>query len=271
MGLIHLRLGPDRVFIFGLFQPFADFLKLFYKSDLFISYRFFFFYFFSPFLGVFLSFFIWINYFSFFSFFSFFYGILFFFFVSRLSVYFLLFSGGFSGSYYSKLGAFRASSQAVSYEVSIIFIFFSFVFFFSFFRIFYIFYIGIGVYFCFLSLPLFFCWVFSCLAETGRSPFDFIEGESELVSGFNTEYFSEYFVLIFLCEYSFILFLCFLSCYLLGLTLFFFKIIIFTFFFIWVRSSFPRFRFDFLMYFCWKSVLPFVLFLIVFTFIFSFF
>ena len=259
LGSFHLRPGPDKVFFLGIFQPFSDLIKLFLKSDLFYSFFFFFFYFFSPFLGVFLSLFIWINFYSFFSFFSFFFGVLFFFFLSSLSIYFLLFSGIFSGSFYSKIGSFRASSQAVSYEVRIIFIFLSYVFLFTTFSFLDLFYLTEGGYFFILRLPMFFCWFFSCLAESGRSPFDFIEGESELVSGFNTEFYGYYFVFIFLCEYSFILFLCLLTTFIFGIYIYYLKVFLFCFLFIWVRGSFPRFRFDKLMYFCWKSVLPFVL------------
>jgi NADH-ubiquinone oxidoreductase chain 1 len=172
------------------------------------------------------------NYFSYFSFFSFFFGILLFFFVSSLSVYFLLFRGVFSGSFYSKIGSFRASSQAVSYEVRIIFIFLSYVFLFSFFSFLDLFNLGGGIYFFLLSFPIFFCWFFSCLAETGRSPFDFIEGESELVSGFNTEYFGYYFVFIFLCEYSFIIFLCLLTSFIFGFNFYFLRVFLFCFLFI---------------------------------------
>jgi NADH-ubiquinone oxidoreductase chain 1 len=190
------------------------------------------FYLFSPFLGVFLSLLIWLNYYAFFSFFSFSLGVLLFFFISRFSIYFLLFRGFYSGSIYSKIGSFRASSQAVSYEVSIIFVFFAYVFLFFSYSLLNIFNLSGFVGYWILRIPMFFCWFFSCLAETGRSPFDFIEGESELVSGFNTEYFSEYFVLIFLCEYSFIIFLCLLTSFVFGFKYYYFKVLIFSFLFI---------------------------------------
>nr|YP_004021468.1 NADH dehydrogenase subunit 1 [Unionicola parkeri]ADP01835.1 NADH dehydrogenase subunit 1 [Unionicola parkeri] len=271
LGSFHLRVGPDKVFFVGVFQPFADFLKLFFKSSYVLSFYYFFFFFFSPCFGVFLSFFIWLNYFSLFSFFSFSFGVLFFFFLSSLSIFFLLFSGLFSGSVYSKLGSFRASSQAVSYEVGMIFIFLGFLFFFPSFSLFVLFFEGWGVYFFLLSFPLFFCWFFSCIAETGRSPFDFVEGESELVSGFNTEYFSEYFVFIFLGEYSFIIFLCFLTSFFFGMGFYFLSVFLFGMIFVWVRASFPRFRFDMLMMFCWKNMLLFVMCLVYFCFFFSLF
>ena len=102
----------------------------------------------------------------------------------------------------------------------------------------------------------------TALAETNRSPFDIVEGESELVSGFNVETRSSTFTLIFIAEYMSILFQSALLSYLLthsfgclrlGLLVFL------SFTFIWVRGTLPRFRYDQLMALCWKSFLPFSL------------
>nr|YP_010443360.1 NADH dehydrogenase subunit 1 [Lebertia trifurcilla]UTE89517.1 NADH dehydrogenase subunit 1 [Lebertia trifurcilla] len=259
LGYMHLRPGPNKVFMFGLLQPFGDFVKLFGQGFFFMISYLFSFYFLSPVLGVFLSFLIWVLYFSYFSYFSFFWGVLFFFCVSSFSVYFLLLSGWSSGSFYSFLGSFRSSSQAVSYEVSMIFIFISYLFLYFSFSFFDLFYSMGGVYFFFISFPMFISWFISCLAETGRSPFDFSEGESELVSGFNTEYSGGFFALIFVCEYSFIVFLCLLTSFIFGFNFYFLKVFLFCFFFVLVRGSYPRLRFDLLMMFCWKKILPFVL------------
>nr|YP_010556306.1 NADH dehydrogenase subunit 1 [Hygrobates turcicus]UYS90932.1 NADH dehydrogenase subunit 1 [Hygrobates turcicus] len=256
LGAMHLRPGPDKVFISGILQPISDFLKLFFKAEVHLMTSFFMAYVVSPALGVTLGIFIWVNYLSEFPFFSFCWGVLLLFVISSISVYTLLFSGIFSGTFYSKAGAFRAAIQAVSYEVSMIFLFFSFIFLISTFSFFDFFLEGNKVYMFLLSPPLFCCWILSCLAETGRAPFDFIEGESELVSGFNTEYYSEMFIFIFLGEYSFILFLCFITASLTGIKMMMLKTFLFCFTFIWVRASFPRFRFDKLMSFCWKSILP---------------
>lgn len=170
-------------------------------------------------------------------------------------------SGWSSTSNYALLGRLRAVAQTISYEVSIALILINtliFVFGFNFLDFF--------VYqkytwFIVFTFPLFICWFASCLAETNRSPFDFAEGESELVSGFNVEYRSGGFAFIFLSEYINIIFislLCrvlFLGCDLNSI-FFFLKITFFIFLFIWVRGTLPRFRYDKLMYLTWKVFLP---------------
>lgn len=101
----------------------------------------------------------------------------------------------------------------------------------------------------------------SCYAETNRSPFDFREGESELVSGFNTEYGGGSFSLIFIGEYRSILFLSFLRGLLyFGASFFFlFYFFLVSFSYLWVRCSFPRLRYDKLILICWKGILIYVL------------
>lgn len=107
-------------------------------------------------------------------------------------------------------------------------------------------------------------WLLSCLAETNRTPFDFSEGESELVSGFNIEYGAGGFALIFIAEYCRILYLRAIRMYLrLGFMSFSFYSRIFTillvFFWVWARATLPRFRYDLLINLAWKRILPVVL------------
>ena len=116
----------------------------------------------------------------------------------------------------------------------------------------------------FLCFPLALVWFASSLAETNRTPFDFAEGESELVSGFNVEYRRGGFALIFLAEYASILFIRILfSVVFLGgdvySFVFFIKLAAVSFIFIWVRGTLPRFRYDKLIFLAWKSFLPFSL------------
>lgn len=112
-----------------------------------------------------------------------------------------------------------------------------------------------------LFFPLLLVWAISCYAETNRSPFDFREGESELVSGFNTEYGGGLFSLIFIGEYSSILFLRVLTSFVFCLsTLYFvFIVILVSFSFLWLRCSFPRLRYDKLIIIAWKGLLIYVL------------
>jgi len=113
--------------------------------------------------------------------------------------------------------------------------------------VFYFSQVGYGL---FLLSSLFFVgWSFVVLAERNRTPFDFSEGESELVSGFNTEYGGGIFSLIFICEYGMILFLSFVSiCLFFGLRFFVVKLVGVCFCFVWVRCCFPRYRYDLLMF-----------------------
>ena len=104
-----------------------------------------------------------------------------------------------------------------------------------------------------ITFPLALAWLASCLAETNRTPFDFAEGESELVSGFNIEYSAGGFALIFMSEYASILFISvlytvfFLGCNIVSYS-FFLKVTFISYVFIWVRGTLPRFRYDKLMY-----------------------
>lgn len=112
--------------------------------------------------------------------------------------------------------------------------------------------------------PIIYFWFVSCVAETSRTPFDFAEGESELVSGFNVEYGGVGFALIFMAEYAIILFFRGLSACLAGggrtdYVLFSFFTRGFAFLWVWLRASFPRYRYDLLMRLAWKHLLPSVL------------
>jgi NADH-ubiquinone oxidoreductase chain 1 len=129
---------------------------------------------------------------------------------------------------------------------------------------FYFLFFQLNIWFIFLCFPLGLVWFCTSLAETNRTPFDFAEGESELVSGFNVEYRRGGFALIFLAEYARILFISLLfRLFFLGANIFnfifFFKLFFISFLFIWVRGTLPRFRYDKLIYLAWKSFLPFSL------------
>lgn len=260
LGLIHERLGPNKVGVAGYFQPFGDFVKLFRKSFWFPYSSREFFYFVSPSLGLLVGLVVWLIYLGDYYFLFISWGPIFFFCLRRIIVFYLLLRGWSSGSFYSSLGSFRSSAQTVSYEVVMIFIFFSISYFvlrYSFYEVDYIFSSLPLVFFLF---PFFVSWLISCLAESSRSPFDFSEGESELVSGFNTEYMGGFFSFIFIAEYRFMLFLRRMTCLLFfGRGLIWLRVLIVVYYYILVRGAFPRLRFDWLMMIIWKMILPLVL------------
>nr|YP_010714153.1 NADH dehydrogenase subunit 1 [Plautia stali]WDD39716.1 NADH dehydrogenase subunit 1 [Plautia stali] len=261
LGYIQLRKGPNKLGFMGLLQPFSDGLKLFFKEQSFPYKSNSLIYYISPIFLLILSFLLWMIYPFLINVYNFNYGILFFMVCTGMGVYGVMLSGWSSNSNYALLGSLRSVAQVISYEVSMILIMLCIIIFvFSYNLIDFMYYQKYS-WFLFMNFPLFFCWISSCLAETNRSPFDFAEGESELVSGFNVEYSSGGFAFIFLSEYSNIIFMSlltvimFLGCDLFSL-FFYLKVILIVFWFIWVRGVLPRFRYDKLMYLTWKLFLP---------------
>nr|YP_010443257.1 NADH dehydrogenase subunit 1 [Brunia dorsalis]QHD26869.1 NADH dehydrogenase subunit 1 [Manulea ussurica]UTE83776.1 NADH dehydrogenase subunit 1 [Brunia dorsalis] len=261
LGYIQIRKGPNKLGISGILQPFSDAVKLFTKEQTYPNFSNYIMYYFSPVLAFILSLLIWMVIPYYFNMISFNLGVLFILCCLSLGVYTVMIAGWSSNSNYALLGGLRAVAQTISYEVSLAMIFLSsLMMIMDYNLLIYSFYQKL-VWFIFIMLPLGLCWVSSMLAETNRTPFDFAEGESELVSGFNVEYSSGGFALIFLAEYSSILFmsLLFVLIYLGGFDLnimFYMKLTLISFLFIWVRGTLPRYRYDKLMYLAWKSYLP---------------
>nr|DAZ87546.1 TPA_asm: NADH dehydrogenase subunit 1 [Trichosia splendens] len=261
LGYIQLRKGPNKVGIMGIPQPFSDAIKLFTKEQTYPMMSNYLMYYFSPIISLFLSLLIWMCIPYFIKLYSFNLGLLFFLCCTSLGVYTVMIAGWSSNSNYALLGGLRSVAQTISYEVSLSLILISFIFLIMSFNIMSFMLYQKYMWFMYICLPLVLCWFASSLAETNRTPFDFAEGESELVSGFNVEYSSGGFALIFLAEYASILFMSMLfSLLFLGGNLFnmsfFFKLSLIAFLFIWVRGALPRFRYDKLMYLAWKSFLP---------------
>nr|YP_009755831.1 NADH dehydrogenase subunit 1 [Harpalus pensylvanicus]QIQ23146.1 NADH dehydrogenase subunit 1 [Harpalus pensylvanicus] len=261
LGYIQIRKGPNKVGFVGLPQPFCDAIKLFSKEQTYPLLSNYIMYYYSPIMSLFLSLLLWVIIPYFMILFSFNLGMLFFLACTSLGVYTIMIAGWSSNSSYSLLGGLRAVAQTISYEVSLALILMSFMILIESFSLMEFLYYQKFIWMIFLSLPLGFVWFVSSLAETNRTPFDFAEGESELVSGFNVEYSSGGFALIFLSEYSSILFMSMLFCVMfLGSDLmsifFYFKMVFMSFCFIWVRGTLPRYRYDKLMYLAWKSFLP---------------
>nr|AVN67416.1 NADH dehydrogenase subunit 1 [Eublaberus distanti] len=261
LGYIHMRKGPNSVGYIGLLQPFSDAIKLFTKEQTFPMTSNYISYYFAPVFSLFLSLVVWliIPYMS--GLYSFNLGLLFFLSCTSLGVYTVMVAGWSSNSNYSLLGALRAVAQTISYEVSLALILLSFIFLVGSYNLMSFYMFQDYLWLLFMTLPLSLVWFTSCLAETNRTPFDFAEGESELVSGFNVEYSSGGFALIFLAEYASILFMSMLFCVIfLGSDLnslsFYLSLSFVSFMFVWVRGTLPRFRYDKLMYLAWKSFLP---------------
>ena len=261
LGYFQLRKGPNKVGIIGLPQPFADALKLFTKEQTKPTLSLVFPFIFAPCLSLILALFIWSLYPSYsISTFIKWAGLLFLC-ISSLNVYTTLIAGWSSNSKYALLGALRAIAQTISYEVNIALIFLSplcLLWSLNFFSI-------LSTPFVWLALPilpLFYCWFVSILAETNRTPFDLTEGESELVRGFNIEYGRGPFALLFIAEYLNILIICILTStfwlnsiyepsFILSI-----KATLLAYFFLLLRATLPRIRYDHLIYLTWKSFLP---------------
>lgn len=261
LGYIQIRKGPNKVGYTGILQSFGDAIKLFIKEQYTPITSNFVIYYFSPVFSLFIILLLWslipfnsiiLNYG---------FGGLFFFCCTRFGVYTLMGRGWSSNSNYALLGAIRGVAQTISYEVRIALIFLSLIFLIGQYSLFSIVENQNSLWFIFLMLPIYLCWITSCLAETNRTPFDFAEGESELVSGFNIEYGRGGFALLFLAEYGRIIFISYFLVLIFiggGFGFFSFNLLgcFFCYWFIWVRGTLPRFRYDKLIYLAWKSFLP---------------
>lgn len=261
IGLFHNRLGPNKVSFIGLVQPLLDAFKLLSKQNMVPLRSNKFTYNLSPHLALILALFIWMTMPTLYVIININYSLVMFFCVGSIMVFSVLLAGWSSNSKYSLIGSLRSVAQSISYEsvfrtmvVLILMLLISF---------------SIRRSFSMSSiifLPLLPLWLICTLAETHRAPFDFRESESELVSGFNTEYSGAYFAFIFLSEYTVLLYSCMLITilffsWLIPNTVFFIVILtlIFSFIFIWIRITFCRFRYDMLMITSWKVLLPLVL------------
>jgi NADH-quinone oxidoreductase subunit H len=275
LAAMQLRKGPNVVGPFGLWQPFADALKMLMKETIIPSGSNRFLFLLAPMLTFSLAMLAWavipvndgwaiadINV-----------GILYLFAISSLGVYGIIIAGWASNSKYAFLGGLRSAAQMVSYEVSMGFVLVSVL-------------LCVGslnltdvvraqhtVWFCVPLFPMFIVFFISALAETNRSPFDLPEGESEIVAGFFVEYSAMSFALFFLGEYANMILMSAMTTVLFlggwlapfniapftwipGVVWFILKICVCLFMFLWVRATLPRYRYDQLMRLGWKVFLP---------------
>ncbi len=274
MGALQRRKGPDVVGFWGLLQAIADGLKLVLK-EIILPYKISMILFLiGPSLVFFLSLCGWVVLpFSDVSFASVInVSVLFVFVTSGFNIYGLVLSGWSSNSRYAFLGGIRATAQMISYELVLgmvnLFIFFLA----GSFNLTDIVKAQTTIWFIFPLFPVFVIFLIVMLAETNRTPFDLAEAEAELVAGYNVEYSSITFALFFLGEYANMIFLSFLgTLYFLGgwnmpfvsgnilifsEFIFIFKVLVLCMFFIWIRATLPRYRYDQLMELAWKVLLP---------------
>jgi NADH-quinone oxidoreductase subunit H len=284
LAAMQLRRGPNIVGPFGLFQPFADAIKLMMKETivptgsnrvLFLM---------APMLTFALALIAWavipfgeglvladINV-----------GVLYLFAISSLGVYGIIIAGWASNSKYAFLGALRSAAQMVSYEVSIGFVIITVLLCVGSLNLSEVVLAQQGLWFAIPLFPMFVVFFISALAETNRAPFDLPEGESEIVAGFFVEYSSMSFALFFLGEYANMILMSAMTTILFlggwlppfdiapftwlpGPIWFALKICLCLFVFLWVRATFPRYRYDQLMRLGWKVFLPFSLLWVVLT------
>nr|YP_009520039.1 NADH dehydrogenase subunit 1 [Proechimys mincae]ATB18380.1 NADH dehydrogenase subunit 1 [Proechimys mincae] len=271
LGYMQLRKGPNMVGPYGILQPVADALKLFTKEPLHPSTSSMLLFTIAPTLALTLAMSMWIPIPMPYSLINMNLGALFILATSSLAVYSILWSGWASNSKYALFGALRAVAQTISYEVTLAIILLSILLLNGTFTLSTLMTTQKDIWLILPTWPLAMMWFVSTLAETNRAPFDLTEGESELVSGFNVEYAAGPFALFFMAEYMNILLMNALTTIIflnsmmtimhpeLHTMNFMIKTLILTALFLWVRASYPRFRYDQLMHLLWKNFLPLTL------------
>lgn len=258
IGLIHYRVGPNKVVEWGVSQPIADALKLLTKEYQKFTISRLIIYYLGPLISLLLALLYWGFYEYSYSYITGSIKIIVIFSIISLSAYgFLLIRWG-SNSKYALLGGYRTVAQIISYEVCLIFLVLIIFYITKCYRVENIALSQRGVWFILYSLPLFITWVIICIAERSRTPFDHAERERELVSGYNVEYGGGFFVLAFVREYGIIIFLRFITSVLfLGINNIILKTFLICIVYVWVRCAFPRVRYDKLIIICWKKLLPY--------------
>nr|YP_010276202.1 NADH dehydrogenase subunit 1 [Aphaenogaster japonica]UHY39324.1 NADH dehydrogenase subunit 1 [Aphaenogaster japonica] len=263
LSYIQLRKGPNKVGLIGIFQPFSDALKLFNKEVFIVYNSSQWVYYFCPITLFFMMMVNWMLMPMYTNIYSMNYSMLIIVMILTIMGYMFMFMGWSSNSLYTIIGTMRVIAQTLSYEVSFIMIVLILMILSESSSVMDFMQWQVYLWYMFMLVPLFFVFFISVLAELNRSPMDFIEGESELVSGFNVEYFSGSFALIFMAEYGMIIFFSYLILLMytnlmyslysyMGINLII-SLIIF------MRGLLPRMRYDELMYLCWKLILPFIL------------
>nr|YP_010872887.1 NADH dehydrogenase subunit 1 [Pheidole yeensis]WGV34075.1 NADH dehydrogenase subunit 1 [Pheidole yeensis] len=263
LGYVQLRKGPNKVGYMGILQPFSDAIKLFNKEVFFIYKSSYYLFYFCPVMLFFMMMCSWLFIPVITNIYFMNYSLLLVVIILTVMSYMFMLMGWSSNSTYSMMGAIRALAQTISYEVSFIMIILILMILSESYSVMDFMKWQLNSWYMIMLFPLFISFFISILAELNRSPMDFIEGESELVSGFNVEYFSGGFALIFMAEYGMIIFFSYLLVLMFtGLWSWmnlFISLNIMLLLIIFMRGMLPRMRYDELMYLCWKILLPFIL------------
>ena len=283
IGFMQSRIGPNRVGYFGLLQPIADALKLMFKEIVLPSKSNNFLFFLAPLLSIAPALAAWavipfdyemvladINA-----------GLLYVLAMTSIAVYGVIIAGWASNSKYAFLGSLRSAAQIVSYEIAMGFTLVGVLMCANSLNLGDIVIAqegGISQWYCWPLFPLFIIYFISAVAETNRAPFDVAEGESEIVAGFHVEYSGMAFALFFLAEYANMILVSILAVIMFlggwlspvsfipdGIFWLIIKVAFVLFCFLWLRATFPRYRYDQIMRLGWKVFIPLTLVWIIFV------
>ncbi len=283
IGFMQSRIGPNRVGYFGLLQPIADALKLMFKEIVLPSKSNNFLFFLAPLLSIAPALAAWavipfdyemvladINA-----------GLLYVLAMTSIAVYGVIIAGWASNSKYAFLGSLRSAAQIVSYEIAMGFTLVGVLMCANSLNLGDIVIAqegGVSQWYCWPLFPLFVIYFISAVAETNRAPFDVAEGESEIVAGFHVEYSGMAFALFFLAEYANMILVSILAVIMFlggwlspvsfipdGIFWLIIKVAFVLFCFLWLRATFPRYRYDQIMRLGWKVFIPLTLVWIIFV------
>ena len=281
IGWMHVRLGPNKIGPFGLLQAFADVVKLLIKEVILPTTANRFLYYLAPLLTLIPALAAWavIPFSSKMVLSNANAGVLYLLAMTSIGVYGIILAGWASNSRYALLGAMRSAAQVISYELAMGLCLVCVLVLAGSLNLSDIVLAqsgskGIFDWFWLPLLPVFVIYFISGVAETNRAPFDVAEGESEIVAGFHVEYSGSAFAIFFLAEYANMILVSFLTAVLFmggwlspfptswgfigqgGFPWLLIKAFIFSFFFLWFRASFPRYRYDQIMRLGWKVFIP---------------
>jgi NADH-quinone oxidoreductase subunit H len=285
IGFMQIRIGPNRVGFYGWGQPLADAFKLMFKEIVIPQNSDYFLFFIAPMLSIAPALAAWavipfadgvvlsnINA-----------GLLYILAMTSLGVYGIIIAGWASNSKYAFLGAMRSAAQIVAYEIAMGFALVGVLMAAGSLNLSEIVRAQNGslIHWYWLPLfPLFLVYLISAVAETNRAPFDVAEGEAEIVAGFHVEYSGMLFAVFFLAEYANMILVAALASIMFlggwlspfqgtplevyfaavpGIFWFLAKTAFFLFWYLWIRATFPRYRYDQIMRLGWKVFIPITL------------